>query len=188
MEQPILLVEDEENDVLFLRNAFRKVGITNPVQIAQNGREALDYLQGHGPFSDRTAFPFPCLVLLDLKLPYVMGLDVLRNIRTDSEFSGIVIVFSSSNSQEDIDDAFRYGANAYLVKPNDSAELVAIASAIRDFWLLQNQFPTPSEMPETPLNLRTIAERPEMPSRKPEAWIAASKTPDVPIYIRVRPK
>jgi CheY-like chemotaxis protein len=81
-----LLVEDEESDVLFLQSAFEKAGITNPVPVVQDGRAALDYLQGRGQVSDRTAFPLPCLVMLDLKLPYVMGLDVLREVRTDSEF------------------------------------------------------------------------------------------------------
>jgi AmiR/NasT family two-component response regulator len=99
-----------------------------------------------------------------------------------------VIVFTSSNSQEDIDDVFRYGANAYLVKPNDSVELAAFVRAIRDFWLLQNQFPTPSETAQRPLNLRAVAKRPEMPSRKLEAADTASKAPDVPVYIRVRSK
>lgn len=146
MDPTILLVEDEENDVLFFKSALKKAGITNPLQVARHGQEALSYFHGAGRFSDRQAYPLPSLVLLDLKLPYVMGLDVLKSIRTECESSIVVIVLSSSTDREDIDIAYRLGANAYLVKPNETEKLVGIARAIRDFWLLQNQFPTPCEM------------------------------------------
>jgi len=146
MEPVILLVEDDEHDVLFLKNAFDKTGITNPLHVAAHGQEALDYFRGRGKFSNRETYPLPCFVLLDLKLPYVTGLDVLRGIRTQDQSSTIVIVFTSSNSQDDIDNAFRSGANAYLVKPNDPMELLAIAKAIRDFWLCHNQFPCNGQM------------------------------------------
>jgi DNA-binding response OmpR family regulator len=142
MDRAILLVEDEENDVLFFKSALRKAGITNPVQSVRDGQEALNYFYGIEKFSDREIFPLPTLVLLDLKLPYVMGLDVLKSIRAECESSVVVIVLSSSTDQEDIDTAYRLGANAYLVKPNETEKLAGIARAIRDFWLLQNQFPT----------------------------------------------
>lgn len=142
MNRAILLVEDEESDVLFFKNALRKAGITNPVQSARDGREALNYFYGVGKFFDRETYPLPVLVLLDLKLPYVMGLDVLKSIRAECESSVVVIVLSSSTDQEDIDTAYRLGANAYLVKPNETEKLVDIVRAIRDFWLLQNHFPT----------------------------------------------
>ena len=77
----ILQVEDDPNDVLFLQKAMKKMGVANPIQVACDGQEAIDYLQGAGKFADRGKFPFPCLVLLDLKLPYVMGLEVLKWIR-----------------------------------------------------------------------------------------------------------
>src|ERR1041385_4370622 len=122
MNEPILLVEDEENDVLFLKSAFKKAGIANPIYVAADGQAALDYLHGIGQFSDREKFPLPGLVLLDLKLPYVMGLDVLRHIRVEIGLASIVIVLTSSNLPEDVEEAFRCGANAYLVEPNDSEE------------------------------------------------------------------
>ena len=77
----ILQVEDDPNDVFFLQHAMKKMGVANPIQVASDGQQAIDYLQGAGKFADRERFPLPCLVLLDLKLPHVMGLDVLKWIR-----------------------------------------------------------------------------------------------------------
>src|SRR5579864_5000614 len=115
--KPILLVEDDENDVFFFQRAMSKAGMTNPVQVAGDGQEAIDYLRGAGKFADRSKFPLPELILLDLKLPFVMGLDVLRWIREQSELVPIVIILSSSREEEDIAAAYKLGANAYLVKP-----------------------------------------------------------------------
>ena len=77
----ILQVEDDPNDVFFLQHAMKKAGVANPVQVATDGQQAIDYLRGVGKFADRKKFPLPCLILLDLKLPHVMGLDVLKWIR-----------------------------------------------------------------------------------------------------------
>src|SRR6185369_3717010 len=81
MDRAILLVEDEENDVLCFKSALRKAGVANPLQWSRDGREALNYFCGVGEFSNREIYPLPVLVLLDLKLPYVMGLDLLKSIR-----------------------------------------------------------------------------------------------------------
>ena len=85
MSTTILLVEDEVNDVFFMKHAFEEVGILNPLQVAVDGQEAMDYLGGHGAYADRERFPLPCLTLLDLKLPRVMGLEVLQWIREQPE-------------------------------------------------------------------------------------------------------
>ena len=92
MSGPILLVDDDENDVFFMLDAFRKAGVDVPVQIVRDGKEATDYLRGSGSFSDRARFPVPSLVLLDLKLPFVMGLDVLKAIRHELKLPIIVIM------------------------------------------------------------------------------------------------
>jgi CheY-like chemotaxis protein len=140
MSQTILIVEDEQSDVLLLRLALQKVGVANPMQVVTTGREALDYLEGAGKFSQRDLFPLPFLVLLDLKLPYVMGLDVLKWMRQNGEFkSTIVIVFSSSNEGRDVAGAYEAGANAYLVKPPSVEKRLVMAQAIKDFWLTHNQ-------------------------------------------------
>src|SRR5262249_26181549 len=139
MSGTILLVEDEQSDVLLLRLALQKVGVTNPMQVVTSGREALDYLEGTGKFSRRDAFPLPFLVLLDLKLPYVMGLDVLTWMRQKKELkSTIVIVFSSSKEARDVARAYEAGANAYLVKPPSVEKRLVMAQAIKDFWLIHN--------------------------------------------------
>src|SRR4026208_709940 len=109
----ILQVEDDPNDVFFLHKAMKKMGVTNPIQIASDGQEAIDYLQGAGKFADREKFPFPCLVLLDLKLPYVMGLDVLKWIRTGCGAALPVIMLSASAQDADIAASSRLGANPF---------------------------------------------------------------------------
>jgi CheY-like chemotaxis protein len=149
MAPTILFVEDEENDVFFLQKAFSTVGVTNPVQVASHGGEALAYLQGVGRYADRRAFPLPYLILLDLKLPHTMGLDVLKWIRQQPQFkSTIVVVLTSSGDTNDINVAYALGANGYLVKPADTSKLNALAQSIKDYWLTHNcPAPTFTELP-----------------------------------------
>lgn len=136
--ETILLVEDDENDAFFLERAMQKIGMLNPMQHARDGQEAINYLRGIGKFSRRAEFPLPGLILLDLKLPFVMGLDVLKWIRQNPELSPIVVILSSSADETDIASAYRLGANAYLVKPSEVGKLEAMVRAINDFWLRQN--------------------------------------------------
>lgn len=132
------------NDVFFLQHAMRKVGLANPVQVATDGQQAIDYLKGAGKFADRETFPLPCLILLDLKLPYVMGLDVLKWIRQQPGPPLVVIVLTASAEQADIAAAYRLGANAFLTKPSESGRLEDMVKAIKDFWLTQNTWPPES--------------------------------------------
>jgi len=142
LSQTILLVEDEENDVFFMKHAFREIGITNPLQVARDGREAMDYLSGNGEYADRRRFPLPCLMLLDLKLPQEMGFEVLKWLRDQPELKTlIVIILTSSRLGFDIDMAYHLGANAYLVKPSSPRELREIAMGIKQFWLELNHGP-----------------------------------------------
>ena len=138
----ILLVEDDEDDLFFLQQAMQKAGVANPIQVASNGQEAIDYFKGTGRFADREEFPLPYLTLLDLKLPHVMGLDVLAWIRQQPEMAAIVVILSSSMDEADIATAYRLGANGYLVKPPDVNKLTEIARSIKDFWLTQNTSPS----------------------------------------------
>jgi CheY-like chemotaxis protein len=140
MTKLILHVEDDENDVLLTQLAMTKAEITNPVQVASDGQQAIDYLKGEGKFANRAKFPLPYLVLLDLKLPLVPGLDVLEFIR-QADLPIMVVVLSSSENDEDIAAAYRFGANAYLVKPNETSELLDLAKALKDFWLTLNRPP-----------------------------------------------
>ena len=144
MSQTILLAEDEPNDVYFIQQAMQKAGVVNPIQVASDGRQAIDYFKGAGKFANRAEFPLPRLVLLDLKLPHVMGLDVLKWIRQQPGFPVIVLILSSSKEEEDIATAYRWGANAYLCKPSDITKLQDMAKSIKDFWLTQNTPPPES--------------------------------------------
>ena len=142
----ILLVEDEESDVFLMRWALNRVAVMNPVHVANDGQEAIDYFDGAGRFANRNKFPLPCLVLLDLKLPYVMGLDVLKWIHQRPDVAAIVIVLSSSAAKADIATAYRLGANGFLVKPTEVDQLLDMVKSIKDFWLTTNTPPPVAPM------------------------------------------
>lgn len=120
---------------------MRKMGLATPIQVATDGQQAIDYLKGAGKFADREKFPLPCLVLLDLKLPYVMGLDVLKWIRQQPGLALVVIVLSASAENADIATAYRLGVNAFLTKPSESGKLEEMVKALHDFWLVHNTWP-----------------------------------------------
>jgi len=147
----ILQVEDDPNDVFFLKHALKRAGVGNPIRVVNDGQEAIDYLRGAGRFADRDQFPLPGLVLLDLKLPHVMGLDVLKWIRQESGLSLVVVLLTASAEEADIASAYRLGANGFLVKPSEARKLVDMAKAINDFWLAHNT------LPQTPYNKRATA-------------------------------
>jgi CheY-like chemotaxis protein len=139
MTQPILLVEDDENDVRFMKMAMQEAKVGNQLQVAKHGREALEYMSGTGKYADRETYPLPCLILLDLKLPYVPGLEVLKSIREDPRMKEIiVIILTSSQELSDIDRAYSLGANAFVAKPPNIQILQKLAKAIHDFWLVFN--------------------------------------------------
>src|SRR3981081_919782 len=126
----ILQVEDDPNDVFFLQHAMKKAGVANPIQVASDGQQAIEYLQGTGKFADREQFPLPCLVLLDLKLPHVMGLDVLKWIREHFGMALVVVLLTASGEDADIAAAYRLGANGFLVKPSEASKLEDMVRAI----------------------------------------------------------
>jgi len=136
----ILQVEDDPNDVFFLQHAMKRAGVANPVQVASDGQQAIDYLKGAGKFADRDKFPLPCLVLLDLKLPHVMGLDVLKWVR-QSGMDLVVVLLTASAEDGDIATAYRLGANGFLVKPSEAGKFEEMVKAIKDFWLTHNTLP-----------------------------------------------
>jgi CheY-like chemotaxis protein len=139
--QPILYAEDEENDAYFLRRAFAKAGIEHPLVVAADGQEAIDYCAGLGSYADRAEHPSPCLVLLDLNMPRKSGLEVLQSIRADPATATLpAIIFTSSLQLDDIHRAYRNGANAYLVKPSKTDDLITMMKSIKDFWLTHNRW------------------------------------------------
>ena len=140
--KPILQVEDDPNDVFLLQHAMKRVGVTNPVQIARDGQEAIDYLQGAGKFADRDKFPLPCLVLLDLKLPKVDGLEILREIKSDERTKAIpVIVMTSSKEQRDWVESHELGVDSFVTKPVDFDSFSKAVSKLGCYWVLLNHPP-----------------------------------------------
>ena len=116
----ILLVEDDDNDVLLLQRAFRKAGLTHALQTVSDGEQAIAYLSGQPPFNDRAKYPFPMLMLTDLKMPRKTGLEVLAWLRQQpSELKNLpVIVLTSSRLTDDVDQAYDLGATSYMAKPS----------------------------------------------------------------------
>ncbi len=139
-KQTILVVEDDENDVVFLKIAVEKAGITSALQVAEDGAEAISYLSGKGEFADRSRYPLPSLILLDLKLPRVMGMDVLKWIREQPQFDMIVvIILTSSQQRSDVQSAYSLHANSYLVKPTSPMDLIEMMESLKNYWLQLNQ-------------------------------------------------
>jgi CheY-like chemotaxis protein len=138
----VLLVEDNPDDALLMKRALEKAGIAGNVQIATDGKQAIEYLTGAGSFSDRRAFPLPQLILLDLQLPQMHGLKVLEWIRSQPQFrSTVVVVLSSSRQTGDIQLAYKLGSNSYLLKPPSLEKLYEMVGAIALYWLKTNQWP-----------------------------------------------
>ncbi len=131
----ILVVEDIDDDVFFLKRALRDAGITNPLQVVADGQQALEYFDGKGAYADREKYPLPFLVLLDLKLPYVMGLDVLKWIRQRRALDGtLVVVLTSSQQDSDLKATYRLGGNSYLIKPPTREKLQELVKTLGEYW------------------------------------------------------
>jgi CheY-like chemotaxis protein len=136
---PILLAEDEEDDIFIMRRALRKAGITNPLQIVRNGQEAIWYLKGEGQFADRKAHPWPCLLLLDLRMPLMDGFDVLAWLQRRRRPKDLLVaILSSSKHEADVLRASELGADAFWAKPQAFEELVEI---VRQFHERLDQLP-----------------------------------------------
>ena len=142
MRGPILLVEDNEDDVFFLQRAMKNAGLNYPMVVATDGEQAIDYLSGAKEFSDRAQFPLPNLVLLDIKMPKVHGLDVLKWIRSESSLQTLVVIMlTTSHLEVDVDRAYRLGANSFLVKTPASEKLERMLRMVHDYWLQLNHPP-----------------------------------------------
>jgi CheY-like chemotaxis protein len=141
--QHILLVEDDENDVLLLQRAFQKAGLRNALKVVQGGDQAMEYLSGSGSFANRERFPFPFMVLLDLKMPGTNGFEVLQWIRAQPACKRLlVVVLTSSNLQADVDRAYELGANSYLVKPVGFEEMLNLVQRFEMYWTEINRTPS----------------------------------------------
>ncbi len=144
-DRPIMLVEDNPDDEALTLRAFTKNRIANPVVVARDGVEALDYLFGTGRHLNRDLSQMPAVVLLDLKLPRIDGLEVLRRIRADVRTALLpVVVLTTSREQQDIHHAYSLGANSYIRKPVDFERFIQTVGQLGMYWLSLNE---PAEAP-----------------------------------------
>lgn len=133
---PILMAEDNKNDVTLMRRAFADAGIPNPLIVVRNGREVIEYLAGEGEYADRAKYPLPGLMLLDLKMPWMDGFDVLSWLRRQPQFVGLpVVLLTSSKLQPEDVQSRLMGVYDYRVKPHDFGELVSLLADVRQCWL-----------------------------------------------------
>ncbi len=133
---PILIVDDDPDDLFLIRKAIRENEIPNPVVCVRDGEEALEYLRREDRFAEVPPGPLPSLILLDLNMPRMNGHETLRVLKGDRALKSIpAVVLSTSASPEDVSKAYELGANAYISKPDSYDKLVATVKALKDFWL-----------------------------------------------------
>jgi CheY-like chemotaxis protein len=141
-DSTILLVEDNPTDVLLIQRAFTKAKLGNPVHILSDGDQAIEYLEGTGDYGDRTNYPLPVLILLDLKLPRRSGLEVLTWLRGQEKLKRIpVVMLTSSQQRQDVNEAYDTGVNSYLVKPVEFEALFNMLKAVNLYWVMFNTKP-----------------------------------------------
>jgi CheY-like chemotaxis protein len=138
----ILLIEDETSDATLLLRGFEKAQVANPIVHLKDGDQALAYLAGVGQYSDRTKHPLPVLILLDLKLPGMNGLQLLQWLRTQKEIRRIpVVVLTMDDTPTSVNAAYDLGANSYLVKPGNPEEIAKMVQIIQHYWIELNEPP-----------------------------------------------
>jgi len=137
----ILIVDDSPNDVLLAIKTLKKNNLANEIDVAKDGEEALDYLYKRGKYDGRENVN-PAVIVMDIKMPKVNGIEVLKDIRSNPEFKLIpVIMLTSSGKQKDLVESYKLGANAYVVKPVDIAQFMEAIKVLGQFWAVINQPP-----------------------------------------------
>ena len=139
--RPILLAEDNPNDVELTLSALHGLNLANEIVVVSDGAQALDFLHRRNSFSERPAV-LPAVILLDLKMPRVDGLEALRQIRADSQLKTLpIVILTSSREENDLVKGYQLGANAYVVKPVDFEQFIAAVTQLGVFWALINEPP-----------------------------------------------
>jgi CheY-like chemotaxis protein len=146
----ILIVDDNPNDLLFMEKAFREIGVTDPIQKASGGQEAITYMKGEGKFSDRTRYAYPTFITIDLKMPETDGFAVLAFLQENPEWAVIpTVILSSSRDPDDIKKAYMLGASSYHVKPNSLDGLRELLRILHEYWMT-------CEVPEVDITGRQV--------------------------------
>ena len=146
---PILLVEDSPDDALLIEHAFQRADLRHPLSTVTDGEKAIEYLKGLEQYSDRAAYPYPGLVILDLNMPGVSGFEVIRWMRSHPQAKLVpIIVLSCSSVPADVNRAYELGANAFMVKPANHRALEQLLSTIGEFWLA-SEGPRPGFSPRS---------------------------------------
>jgi CheY-like chemotaxis protein len=151
-QRTVLLVEDDNSDALLIRRALEKTGQNFILTRAKHGEEAIDYLSGTGAFEDRSSYPVPDVVLLDIKLPRRSGLEVLEWLRAQPAAVGRipVVMLTSSRHAVDVNRAYELCVNGYLTKPDTAQELQAMLLGFKEYWLRWNEAPQPKSSSRLP--------------------------------------
>src|SRR5687768_9587818 len=166
----ILIVDDDQNDQFLIKNAFKKIGVTDPIHAVGDGAEAIHYMMGEGKYADRRKFAYPTFILTDLKMPRKDGFAVLEFLKGNPEWAVIpTIVFSASMDLDDIKKAYMLGASSYHVKPPSLAELVQQLVVLHAYWMT-------CEVPEVDVSGRQLhtESRGKLGARFPQAGDADS--------------
>ena len=132
----ILVVEDEADDQFFMQKAFEAVGVTDPIQMVSNGKEAIDYMMGNGRFSDRSLYAYPTFMITDLKMPEADGFAVLEHLKNNPAWAVIpTVVLTSSRDLDNIKKSYMLGASSYHVKPSNAEDLRQLLKVLHDYWM-----------------------------------------------------
>ncbi len=131
-----MIVDDDNNDLFFIENAFRAIGVTDPIHKVNGGQEAINYMMGEGKYADRSVYAYPTFITTDLKMPQTDGFAVLEHLKNNPTWAVIpTVVLTSSRDLDDIKKAYMLGASSYHVKPGSPDDLRKLLKVLHDYWL-----------------------------------------------------
>jgi CheY-like chemotaxis protein len=153
MDRPILIAEDYEDDAIAIRDTFQVAGIVNPIIWVKDGTDVLTYLKGEAPYQNRQTYPLPEVLLLDLKMPRMTGLEVLRWLAFQPEFKKLLkIVLSGHEDLKEVTEAYQLGAHSFLLKPCHTQDIVNLAKAFPQKMTVQSFSKFPTDLPPRDAN------------------------------------
>jgi CheY-like chemotaxis protein len=164
-----VIAEDDQDTQILIKRAFKQADLSAPLYFTNDGQHTIDYLAGGGEYEDRAKFPMPAILLLDLKMPFRDGFDVLRWIRAQPRLRKLVVImFSGSSLESDVEEAFNLGVNSFVMKPVSFSELLQVVMAIHHYWFGCNHFPQPDDGANIPRETRFVVAPRERSAGSPE--------------------